>query len=191
MKQLILVLVLVVSSLAHAQSDSKMGVMASLLYNTAEIDSAGDPDVNAELGYGLGMRALLRLNDRLFLRTGAGIIKKAFSIDLEVSPGITETTDVSFLYLNIPATLYLKASPQVGIFAGTAIQPKLDDDCEVDGGTCKVESAKSMVLPAILGFDFSFNEQFGIEFSYEYGIMESSKDTKVSSLVTSLVYNFE
>ncbi|HXH29193.1 MAG TPA: outer membrane beta-barrel protein [Bacteriovoracaceae bacterium] len=193
MTKLIMLLVLLVGTAAHA--DSKMGLMGSLLFNTVEIDGQNPSKLeeNSEIGFGIGMRALLTLNDRLYLRTGAGIVKKAFG--LETSTGPQGDIDVSIIYLNIPATLYLKASPQVGIFAGTAINAKLSDDVEGGGSlanaTDDANDTESMVFPAILGFEFMFNEQISLELSYEYGIMESAKDLKVSSLVTSLVYNFE
>ena len=193
MTRLILAILFLVSF--GAQADSKMGLMGSLLFNTVDIDGPASSTLEdkSEIGFGVGMRALLTLNDRLYLRTGAGIVKKAFS--LETDTPAAGNIDVSLIYLNIPATLYLKASPQVGIFAGTAINAKLSDDVSSSGSLSGLDKdakdTESMVFPAILGFDFMFNDQISLELSSEYGLMEPAKDLKVSSLVTSLVYNFE
>jgi hypothetical protein len=97
------------------------------------------------------------------------------------------------LYFAIPATLYWKASPQVGFFGGTSLQAKLSDDCSgsgaFNGSNCNLKKQKAVVLPAVLGFDFSFTETLSMELSYEYAIMDTAKDVKVSSGLVSLVYN--
>lgn len=196
MFKILVVTFLVLSSVAHA--DTKVGFMASMLWNTTQNDKIDDIEGSEEeprFNPGGGFRALVGLNDRLYLRTGASIVGKAFRYNFD-GPLITGAQSYVFTYLSIPATLYIKASPQFGIFGGTAIQAKLDDKCTgsySDGTTttkCRVEDDNTLILPAIIGFDVVLTEKFSFEFSYEYALMESMKDTKISSAVGSLVYNF-
>lgn len=182
-----------------AQADTKVGVMGSVLWNTTQNDQVDDIEGSEEesrASAGFGIRALVGLSDRVYLRTGATIIQKKVEFDF---PGPNQIGSHTFLftYLSIPATLYLKASPQFGIFAGTALQAKLDDKCEGayrDGGTtlvkCQIEDDNTLVLPAIIGFDVIITEHISAEISYEYALMEAFKDTKISSAVASLIYNF-
>jgi hypothetical protein len=189
MSKFILALLLLASATAYA--DTQLGISGSVLYNvsdTDDLDSTPGADEKSKMSFGIGMRALIGLTDQLFLRTGAGIVQKSFSYDLP-----NGDRDYSFVYLYIPATLYIKASPQVGIFGGTSLNAKLSDDCDGSGQNsgCTVKDANSLVLPAVLGFDFAFNDMLSLEISYEHGIMETMKDTKVSSAVASIIYNFE
>lgn len=169
-------------------ADSKIGIMGSALFNAPEIDDIDGVEVDEEskASFGIGMRALLPLNDRLKFRTGAGVVQKNFAY--EVTGG---EADVSFTYLNIPLTLYL-GGERVGLFGGTAINARMEDDCDGDGtlSSCDVKKEKTLVLPLIIGFDFNLTQNMGMEFSYEYGIMEAAKDIKISSAVFSLIYNF-
>ena len=101
--------------------------------------------------------------------------------------------EASITYLNIPLTLYWKASPKVGLFGGSALNAKLSDDCEASGDfeDCTLKDPESLVLPLILGFDFSFADRFGIEASYEYALMDAVEATKVSSAVVSFLYHLD
>lgn len=190
MYRFIFFFILAFTSLVHA--DTKIGIMGSLLYNVPETDGSQYVDEESELGYGIGMRALVPLTNGLSLRTGAGLVYKQVSFDVKTA-GIKGSADLSFLYLNIPATLYLSGmNERFAIFGGTALNARLSDDCDGSGAlkACDDVDAKTLVLPIILGFDFIFNESLSMELSYEYGIMEAAKDLKISSAVLSLVYNF-
>lgn len=195
MLKLILGSLLLIASLAHAET--KVGIMGSVLWNTTQNDQVDDIEGSEEKSkpsFGFGMRALVGLNDRVFLRTGASVIQKKFEFDFP-GPLFVGGQTFTFTYFNIPATLYLKASPTFGIFAGTALQAKIDDSCEGsfgDGTTtfrCQVEDDNTLILPAVIGFDLIASEKISIEISYEYGLMETMKDTKVSSVVASLIFN--
>ncbi len=185
---------LITTSIAHA--DTKVGLFGSLLLSTTENDVVDDIDGSDEISKwsgGLGMRALVGLNDRIYVRTGIAYIKKEFEYDFNGTQKGNQR--YSFAYLSIPATVYIKASPQLGIFGGTALQAKFDDGCNgsySDGTTttgCKIEDDNALVMPAILGFDVVLTDHISAEFSYEYALMETMKDTKVSSAVASLIYN--
>jgi hypothetical protein len=188
-----LIITLALTSLAHA--DTKLSVMGSLLYNspeTKDIDDVDGIDEESGLGFGLGMRALMGINDQLHFRSGAGIIQKKFSYKVDAS-GDKGEFDLSFIYLNIPLTLYWKASPQVGFFGGTALNAKLSDDCDASGDfdTCTIKNEKTIVIPAIIGFDFSFTDKIGMELSYEYGLTETAKNLRVHSAVASFLYHLD
>lgn len=192
MRKLFAVLALLVSF--NALADSKLGIMGSLNYNTSEnddLDGVTGVDEKSGVGFGIGLRALMGITDQLYFRSGAGIVNKRWSYDINDS-GIDGSAKMSFVYLNVPATLYWKASPQIGFFGGTALQAKLSDDCDGDGNitSCEARNTKSIVLPAIIGFDFNINEQLALEISYEHGITEVAKDTKVHSAVVSFIFNF-
>ena len=177
-----------------AIADTKLGITGSLVYNTSETDELNGTSVDegSEVSFGAGVRALMGINDQLFFRSGAGIIQKKWSYEASAT-GVNGSADYTMLYFAIPATLYWKASPQVGLFGGTSLQAKLSDDCKgsgsFSGNSCDLKKQKSIVLPAVLGFDFAFTDQISMELSYEYAIMDTAKDVKVSSGFVSLVYN--
>ncbi|HXH74179.1 MAG TPA: outer membrane beta-barrel protein [Bacteriovoracaceae bacterium] len=192
MYRLALIALLTISTTLHAQS--KIGVMASFLYNGPEIDTNAD-DINeeSEIGYGIGMRALVPLTSGLNFRTGAGFIEKNVSYEVDFA-GTKSGADLSFLYLNIPLTLYLSGlDEKFGVFGGTAIQALLSDDCETKGvaGSCRNIDEKTLVFPIVLGFDFSFTQTLSMELSYEYGVTHAAKDLKINSAVLSLVWNLQ
>ena len=186
MIKILLVLSLVFSSLGYA--DTKLSVMGSLTYNTSDTDNlSSGVDEEPGTGFGLGLRALMGIDDQLHFRSGAGIVQKNFSYEF----GNGGDVDFSYTYLSVPLTLYWKAGPQVGFFGGTALNAKLDDKCEVSGNNFSCPDDETIVFPAIIGFDFSFSEKLGMEISYEYGMTETLKDTKVSSAVISLLYHLD
>jgi len=180
---------LLIALTSIAQADTKLSVMGSLIYNSPEIDNAEE---TSDLGFGLGMRALMGINDQLHFRSGAGIVQKKFSYKVNDS-GSKSEFDLSFVYLNIPLTLYWKASPQVGFFSGTALNAKLSDDCDVSGAidSCIDLNEKAIVFPAIIGFDFSFSDKIGMELSYEYGLTETAKDLRIHSAIASFLYHLD
>ncbi len=171
--------------------------MGSLLYNTPETEDLDDVDGIEEksgLGFGVGLRALMGISDQLYFRSGAGIIQKNFSYEVDDDvTGSSGDFDLSFIYLNIPLTMYWKASPQVGLFGGTALNAKMSDDCDASGDfdTCTIKNEKALVFPLIIGFDFSFNEKIGLEVSYEYGLTETAKDVTVNTAVASFLYHLD
>ena len=195
MLKIIIASMLMLISLAHA--DTKVGIMGTALLSTTENDKVDDIAGSDEISkwtWGIGMRALVGLNERVYVRTGIAYIQKEY--DYEYNGALEGSHNYSFAYISIPATLYIKASPLLGIFGGTAFQAKFDDGCKgsySDGVTktqCKIENDNTLILPAILGFDFVLTDHISAEFSYEYALMETMKDTKVSSAVGSLIYNF-
>lgn len=172
-------------------AETKLGVMGSVLYNVPRFDDmSGYSDVNekSEVSYGIGMRALMGIKDQLHFRSGAGLVQKKISVDFNDGLGDSDATFTN-TYLNIPLTLYWKASSQVGFFGGTSLYALLSDDFK--GSTEFADRADTAILvfPVVLGFDFSFTEKFSLEISYEYGIMESSEDLKISSAIASFIYN--
>lgn len=189
MIRILIVLTLVFSSVAYA--DTQLSLMGSLLYNTSETDSLdGVSGIDEEpgVGFGIGMRALMGINDQLHFRSGAGLVQRNFSY--ETTGSDSEEIEVSLTYLVVPLTLYWKASTQVGFFAGTALNAKLDDDCDASF-SCNLTDDETLVFPAIIGFDFSFTEKLGMEVSYEHALTEAARNLKVNSAVVSLLYHFE
>jgi hypothetical protein len=181
--------------LGYAQT--KVGIMGTFLYNTTEnsrIDSVADSQEASETSFGGGIRALVNITDRLILRTGAMLTNKNYTYEF-TGPDNEGEHNFSFTYLSIPLTFYVPAGAQFGFFAGTALQAKLDSSCDgryLTGATvtrCRVEKDRGLVLPAILGFDLALSEQLSMEVSYEFGLMETMRDTKVSSAVVSLIWN--
>lgn len=191
MKNIILLFAFLLTTTVSAQS--KLGIMGSFLYNVPDTDLEGNDTVDEEskAGFGVGMRALIPLANGVSFRTGAGFVQKNFAY--EVTQGTNKgKADFTFLYLNVPATLYIHGNDKLGVFLGTAINARLEDDCDFSGvvRACNATGKKSLVLPVVLGFDVAFTEVLSMELSYEYGIMEAIKDVKVSSAVLSLIYNF-
>lgn len=178
----VLFIALIVFS-SYAQAETKLSVMGSVNYNSPELEDIDNADEKSDMGWGVGLRALMGIGDQLHFRSGAGIVHKRFSYEV----GSTDF-DLSFTYLNIPLTLYWKASPQVGFFGGTSLNAKMGDDCDASGNaSCDVEDEAAVVMPAIIGFDFSFTERIGMEVSYEYGFTETAKNINVHSAVASFL----
>lgn len=177
--------------ITQVHADTKLGVMGSVLYNVpdfAEMGGYSNVDNKSETSFGLGMRALMGIKDQLYFRSGAGIVQKKISVDFKVG-GFDSDATFTNTYLAIPLTLYWKASPQVGLFGGTSLYALLNDDFKGDVDFADRANTETLVLPVVLGFDFVFTEKMSLELSYEYGIMESSKDLKVSSALASFIYN--
>ena len=190
MLKLLLLFVLLIPAL-HA--DTIISPMVSLNYNvpdTNDIDNVKD-DQSAG-GWGAGLRALMGINDQLFFRTGAGFVQKNFSYKIE-GGGKSGKQDFQYTYLAIPLTMYWRASPQTGFFFGSAINAKLDDSCDGSGdfNNCSAKDTRSLVFPAILGFEFSLTKKVGMEISYEHALTETAKDVKVNTTVVSLLYHFD
>ena len=183
------------SFLTTAYAETQLSLMGSLLYSNPDTNNFSNANVTDEMsgvGLGLGMRALMGLQDQLNFRSGASIIQKKFGYQTD-SSGTKSDNDFSLVYLNIPLTLYWRASSQVGFFGGSALNAKLSDDCNASGSanTCTKNKVKPIVFPAIVGFDFSFTKKLGMELSYEYGMTDTAKDLKVHSAVASFLFHLD
>lgn len=191
----ILFLLSLILTFHHAFAETKLSLVGSLLYtspDTNKIKNSTVTDEQSDLSFGLGMRALMALRDQLHFRSGAGVISKKFSYQAQ-STSAKVDNDFSLIYLNLPLTLYWKASSQIGLFGGTALNAKLSDDCHASGSgqTCTQNKVNAVVFPAIVGFDFSLVDKVGIELTYEYGMTETAKDLRVHSAVMSLLFHLE
>lgn len=188
MKYILLLIICV--SIGHVQADTKLSLQGSLLHNVPDTsDLDGDAQDEPGTGFGLGLRALMGIKNQLHLRSGAAIVQRNFKVEFD-SP-LEGDWKLSFTYLAIPLTIYWKAAPTVGLFAGTALNAKMSDSCKDSGAVdCDLEDEKSLVFPAIIGFDFNFTDSFGMEVSYEHALTETAKDLKVNSAVLSLLYHF-
>ena len=185
----------ILSSLSLAHAETKLSVLGSLIYSNPDTNNLNGPNITDEksgTGFGIGMRALLGLKDQLHFRSGASLVQKRFAYE---STALAQKTnhDFNLIYLNLPLTLYWKASSQVGFFGGTALNAKLSDDCQTSGAgnSCTQNKVRAVVFPAIVGFDFSFTEKIGLELSYEYGMTETAKDLKVHSAIASFLFHLD
>ena len=188
----LLLLTLCLASLP-ALADTKLSFIGSVSSNTPDtgnLDTASGDD-KSEIGYGVGMRALMGISEALFFRSGVGLVWKNFGYDVNVS-GVKGRYDLSFIYFNVPLTLYWKASDRVGFFGGTALNAKINSTCDESGAvsSCSIKGRRSLVFPLIVGFDFNLSEVVGLELSYEHGITETAKDLKVHSVVGSVLIHF-
>ena len=187
MKTILATLLLVLTFVAEAQT--KLSVMGSLNYNAPEVRDVGgvDADEKSDVGFGLGLRALMGITDQLAFRSGAGLVYKSFAFEV----GDSEY-DLSFVYLSIPLTVYWKTSNTVGLFGGSSLNAKFSDDCDTkgDADSCDVKDERALVFPLILGLNFNLTDSLGMELSYEHGITETADDIKVHSAIASLLYHF-
>lgn len=188
-------ILLLLSSLTFVNAETKLSLSAGLIYSNPDTNDLNDSTVSNEqsgLGGGLGLRALMVLKDQLHFRSGAGIIQKKFSYETNEA-GSKKNHDFSLVYLNLPLTLYWRASSQVGLFAGSALHAKLSDDCPVSGesSSCTKDKVQAIVFPAIVGFDFYLMSKLGLELSYEYGLTETAKNLSVHSAAISFLYHLD
>ncbi len=178
---------------ANVMADTEVSLMGSLNYNTPETNNLDNVDSRSSGGgWGAGVRSLMGINDQLFFRTGASFVQKNFSYKIN---GGGNKGDLSFQYsyLSIPLTFYWRASPQTGFFFGSAINARLNDSCSgtQDFDHCSAKGSRSIVMPAIVGFEFVLTKKVGVEISYEYALTETAKDLKVNTTVVSLLYHFD
>ena len=192
MKFLALVLLLVTFSSYAALGDSRYGVQAQLNMSKPNVDGGtGSVDEEYSLSGGAGVRALWGLNDSgLSLRSGLALRQKQAKFDL----GSTDVT-LEYLYLSIPLTLHYMVESQsdtkFGFFGGLGADLLVDDDCDVDGNNnCDYDDGKTFVMPLIVGFDFMFNNNWGMEAWYEHALTEVDDDVKLNSFVGGY-YQFE
>jgi hypothetical protein len=183
-------------SITSAVADSKMGVMASFLYNVPDVKTSGaleDTTGNSKMGYGIAMRGLIPLSNSLYFRSGAGFVTKNFGYEGKDAAS-SSTVDLSFIYLNVPLTFYVTGMDEkIGVFGGLNLNARLGNSCKSSAAIdlCKNYDPKPMVFPLVFGFDFIFSKVFSMELGYEYAVMDTARNVKVSSAVLSFIYNFD
>lgn len=177
---------------AHAAlGDGHYAAQLQLNMSKPDVDgSTGGVDEEYSTSVGAGVRALWGLNDSgLSLRSGLALRQKEAKFDA----GATDVT-LEYLYLSVPVTLHYMLSSttatKVGFFGGLGMDVLIDDDADVDGNNSDYDDGSSFVMPLIIGFDFMFNENWGLEASYEHGLTEVDDDVKLNSFVLGGYYQF-
>lgn len=172
--------VLLFGSVAQAR---QLGVFGG--FNSTEFDSSASWD--RELGFEGGMTAHFDVNSEFIFRTGAGFVQKNSSTTL-----FGTTTDIEFLYLEIPVTVLYYFNDMVGMIGGLNFDFKFTDDCSRAGSNCTVTDPESLVFNLVLGAHIKFNENSRFEPLLEIvGLSDVARDTKISnSLSFRYVYMF-
>jgi hypothetical protein len=177
----------------NLMADTEVSLMGSLNYNTPDTNNLDNIDSRSSGGgWGAGIRSLMGINDQLFFRSGASFLQKNFSYKIS-GGGKKGDLNFQYSYLQIPLTFYWRASPQTGFFFGSAINARLDDSCSgtQNYNPCSAKGARTLVMPAVVGFEFMLTKKVGIEISYEYALTETAKNVKVNTTVVSLLYHFD
>lgn len=172
MKTFLVSLMIVLTSLsAHADKLSLFGGL-----NSTEFDGGGNWD--REFGYEFGASYVKNFQPKFALRTGGGIVKKQSEFD-----AVGGSTDVEYLFLEIPATLMFAVTSQFHVFGGFNLDITLADD-----GT----RSESFALNLPLGVRYNIEGPHSIEGIFEFGITDIAKsDVKIgNSLSVRYLYDF-
>lgn len=173
---LVLVLATLVSVGAQAQD---IGFIAGIGNTSADIDNA---DVNAELGYRIGVNVKLDLVDQVSFRTGGTYTARPFNIE---STALVTDLDVKMTYIDIPALFQFSFNDMISIYGGPVVALNVGEKAEgtilgvaYDGDVSDIPGqgkTKSLYLLAQVGVNFNF-DGIGFDLYYERGLGEINKD---------------
>ncbi len=166
---MVLIFALLTTLTVHAQN---YGFIAGI--GNTSVDADGF-DVNAELGYRLGLAVEIDLVDAVNLRTGATYTYRPFNIE----SGVTTDLDYKFSYIDIPMLFQFKLNEMFSVFAGPVVAINMGKKAE---GTLlgvnvsdDVDDMKSLYLLGQVGVNLDF-EGIGFDLYYEKGFGEIYDD---------------
>lgn len=181
--RMITALLFVYMSAVHAQDstpassgmgDMGMGFFAGL---NSTVYDADNVSFNRAFGFEGGFQAFIPLSGMLSFRTGAGLVQRNSSLDTNGSD-----IDVTFLFLELPATLYFEAGDSFGFFGGLNFDLKLSGDCSGGGTTsCSPKEPKTLAFNFVVGPRINLGGPHNIEIPLEIGMSEIFKETKISN----------
>ncbi len=145
-------------------------------FNSSEFDSSRSWD--REFGIELGATANIELQNRLSLRTGAGIVQKNSSAKTPAGK-----QELSVTYIEIPGTLFFAATSTIGFFGGLNLDLKVADDCDFNGGSCDPDT-ETIVINLPLGARFNIQDDHNIEPILELGVTDIADDVKLGNTLS-------
>jgi hypothetical protein len=172
----------VFSSVAMAQD---YGVSIGVHQTTAATDpsqqggslSGYNGSITGLLGLDLGFVAAFDLVPNLKFRTGLIYDMKPFQEKIPLSNGATSTVTFNFSYIDLPIDFQYNLNSMFGVFAGVVVGIKASDS--VSSSYVPVVANMKALYPLVnAGMNFTFDNLYGFDAYYEYGLGDFADNVK-------------
>ncbi len=151
------------------------GVILGVRTDSATVESSASGTTNgAQTGFYGGGIVNYPISNPVFLRTGFVFTSRNYKFE---NSGVS--SDYSLNYIDIPVSLLFKLADQGGPFIGTNLGLNVSSSCKSSSSaSCEVKDVDTVILPVVLGVQFRFTPQIGMEAFYELGTSGYYKDVK-------------
>lgn len=156
--------VLLTGSVAQAQD---FGIILGVQESNATASNAGW-STSGEFGFKIGGVVSAPLADKVNFRSGIVYTQRHF--DLKDSAG--DKLVNSFDYIDVPALVQYNFTENFGIFGGLMVAFNVNDSVSSSNSSLSttVTGNKSLIPLVQIGFNGTFNNQYGVEAYYEQGL---------------------
>ena len=158
-------LALVVGASAQAQD---YGLTAGFSQSNATASGSG-VSTTGEFGFRAGGVAAFPLVDNLKFRTGLIFAQRHFDVTVAGNKATAR-----FDYLDIPVLVQYNFNDMMGVFGGLVAAVNVNHN--IDSGS--ITGSKGLYPLVQAGFNATFDNMYGIEIYYEYGLGEFADNLK-------------
>lgn len=138
-------------------SYSMAGLEVGFKWSSADV--TGSTSNKQVIGYQIGGTATFDLAPGFAIKSGLLYNQRPFESEF----GAVKTTG-KVTYFDVPLLAMFKFEDYAGVYLGTALSTKLSDETSAAGGLQKV---KGMVTPLIVGGQFKFAPNMGVNIYFE------------------------
>ena len=187
MKFIASLIVLISTSIAFANTEGKSNVSFSMAgleggFRWSSADLKNSTSNKQTLGFQIGGSGVFDIATNFAIKSGLFYTERAFKNSFGA---MTEVTG-KITYFDIPLLLMFKFEDSAGVYVGPAMSFKMSD--EVSQGTLK--NIKSSVVPILVGGQFKFAPNMGVNIYFESVAgaladdLENSRSVGANLLVT-------
>lgn len=187
MKLLVPFIFILSTSFAFANTEGKSNVSFSMAgleggFKWSSADVKNSTSNKQSLGYQIGGSGVFDIATNFAIKSGLFYTERVFKSALATGAEVTG----KLTYFDIPVLLMFKFEDSAGVYLGPALSFKMSD--EISSGT--LTGIKSSVTPIIVGGQFKFAPNLGINVYFESvsgalaDIVENSRSVGANLLVT-------
>ena len=190
MKQLfsILCLLFVFSNEASAQGvpPAIIALEGGFRQQNGDVDNA--KGISPQTAFQFGGSAAFELNGPLFFRTGLFYTQRPLKATNKATDGELE---FRMNYFDVPATLLYKINDFAGVYGGVIIATNLEKTWKLAGNSIDAQDVKSPMLPFVMGAQFKFHPEMGVNLYYEMAGDVAKGLSDYKAVGANLMFTFE
>lgn len=194
MKQLfpILCLLFVFSKTANAQSGLSaiqppiIAIEGGFRQQNGDVDNA--KGISPQTAFQFGGTAAFELSGPLFFRTGLFYTQRPLKATSKATDGELE---FRMNYFDVPVTLLYKINDFAGVYGGLIVATNLEKTWKHAGTSVDAQDVKSPTLPFVMGAQFKFHPEMGVNLYYEMAGDVAKGLSAYKAVGANLMFTFE
>ncbi|MFN7903916.1 MAG: outer membrane beta-barrel protein [Pseudobdellovibrionaceae bacterium] len=171
---------------AFAAGEPIIAIEGGFRQQNGEVDNA--KGISPQTGFQFGGTAAFEISGKLYFRTGVLYTQRP----LKATNKATDTElEFKMNYFDVPVTALYKINDFAGIYGGLIVATNLEKTWKLGGSSIDAQDVKSPILPFVMGTQFKFHPDMGINLFYEMAGEIAKGLSNYQAVGASLMFTFE